>query len=377
MAGGPAAPLDREKQQTEAPDIPLWLTLQRCRGIGWLHASRGGCLGLGDSGRGAAVFSRVVLVPPEDTDDSATTTDATAPGMHGSAATTTFTDNASSAFARKRSALADATLHALDNVAAVEVEAGAEEAALEGGYGDGGGLFAALLSPSVPNKEERNAATSVQGEFLVMHHMQDETPQNEDAVEELHLCFGELLWHPTPPRLFACRSLWSSAQHMRLTKSNEEERLKPSTAAATATAARAAAAATAAAAAAADADTAADGPVFVLTDVEETETDDAAASPLEALRSMRGALADREAFHRAVKDTFSLSASSIRHSPETFARLANAATDVLSKASADWVALGTAAFQTAAAAGRKVQRFWKEFSWGRGGESSRGKEPAS
>ncbi|KAL8455839.1 hypothetical protein Emag_000413 [Eimeria magna] len=368
MAGGRAA-WGRDKQQAEPPDIPLWLTLQRCRGIGWLHATRGGCLGLGDSGRGAAVFSRVVLVPPEDTDESSAASNATPPGIQGTA-TASPTDNASSAFARKRSALADATLRALDNVAAVEVEAGADEAALEGGYGDGGGLFAALLSPSVPSKEDGNAATSVQGEFLVMHHMQDEVPQSEDAVEELHLCFGELLWHPTPPRLFACRSLWSSAQHMRLTRSNEEELSKASTAAA-----RAAAATVAAGAAP---DTAVDSsPVFVLTDVEETEIDDAAASPLEALRSMRAVLADREAFNRAMKDTLSLSASSIRHSPETFTRLASAATEVLSKASADWVALGTAAFQTAAAAGKKVQRLWKDFSWGRGSESSRGKEPAS
>ncbi|KAL8271995.1 hypothetical protein Esti_004119 [Eimeria stiedai] len=372
MAGGRAA-WGREKQQAEAPDIPLWLTLQRCRGVGWLHATRGGCLGLGDSGRGAAVFSRVILVPPQDAGDSSAASDATLAGSQSSS----FTDNASSAFARKRSALADATLRALDKVAAVEVEAGAEEAAFEGGYGDGGGLFAALLSPSVPSKEEGKAATSVQGEFLVMHHMQDEVPQSEDAVEELHLCFGELLWHPTPPRLFACRSLWSPAQHMRLTRTNEEERLNATTAAITTTATAAAAASP----------TAADSPVFVLTDVEETDVDgqshviardfQAAAFPLEALRNMRGALADREAFQRAMKDTFSLSASSIRHSPETFARLANAATDVLSKASADWVAIGAAAFQAAAAAGGKAQRLWKDFSSSRGSESSGGKESAS
>ncbi|KAL8436684.1 hypothetical protein ACSSS7_001509 [Eimeria intestinalis] len=182
---------------------------------------------------------------------------------------------------------------------------------------------------------------------------------------------------------------------------SEEEEMKAATAATKTAVATAAASADAAAAS----DAAADSRVFVLTDVEETHGDgqdavrtparlsacstadaafhsyahaDAAAFPLVALRNMREALADREAFRRAMKDTISLSASSIRHSPETFAGLANAATEVLSKASADWVALGAAAFHAAAAAGGKIQRFWKDFSSGRGSnESSRGNEPAS
>ncbi|KAL8436683.1 hypothetical protein ACSSS7_001508 [Eimeria intestinalis] len=196
MAGGRAAAWGHEKQQAGAAELPVWLTLQRCRGVGWLHASRGGCLGLADSGRGAAVFSRVVLVPPEDAVDSVTSSAAVPSGTKGSTpASSPESYAASPPFARKRSAVADATLHALDKVAAVEVEAGAEEAALEGGYGDGGGLFAALLSPSVPSQEKRNNDANVEGEFLVMHHVPEETPQSEDAVEELHLCFGE-----GPPR---------------------------------------------------------------------------------------------------------------------------------------------------------------------------------
>ncbi|KAL8439830.1 hypothetical protein Efla_004356 [Eimeria flavescens] len=335
-----AAGADR---QPSAPlEIPLWLTLQRCRGVGWLHAARGGCLGLGDWGRGAAVFSRVVLVPPVDEPAAASSAHLHAGGSggHSGAGSTHFSD------AKKLRAPGDLSLGALDKVAAVEVEVAADEAEAEGGYGDRGGLYAALISSSVPAKEEAETATSVHGEFVIMHHIQDEQPPSDDGVDDLHLCVGELLWHPMPPRLFACRSMWSSPQLMRLKKSTDGK-LRTDANALAATGA---------------AGTAAGGPVFVLSDVDESDVE-AATIPLGALKNIKGFLGDREAFRRAVTDTISLSASSIRRSPETISRLSNAAGDVFLKASADWLELGSAAMRAAAAAGGRVQKFWQGFIW--------------
>lgn len=263
MAAGDT-PGDGNEAQPDVTKVPVWLTLQRCRGLGWLHAGHGGCLGLGDSGRGAAVFSRVVLVPPEDVHEHSAA--ATAVGSGGGVGVSARTSSV--AVARRRGAGSNIALRVLDNVAPVEVEAAAGEAAEEGGYGDSGDLFAALLSPSVPTESEAADAKIVQGDFVVMHRVQEEPPPGEEDVEELHLCFGrdqlrhrpserfnthdhgssccfgirasllsavravagELLWHPAPPRLFACRSLWTAPQRMRLTKSTEKQKYDPTSA---------------------------------------------------------------------------------------------------------------------------------------------------
>lgn len=286
MAAG-STPGDGSEAQTDVTKVPVWLTLQRCRGLGWLHAGRGGCLGLGDSGRGAAVFSRVVLVPPED--DREHTAGPTAVGSDGGVGVGTHASSISGS--RRRGAGGNTALRVLESVAPVEVEAAAGEAAEEGGYGDAGELFAALLSPSVPTESEAAETKSVQGDFVVMHSVQEEPPPGDEDIEELHLCFGELLWHPTPPRLFACRSLWTAPQRMRLTKTTEKQKdgpRQPETIASPAGAGS--------------------NLVLVLSDVEETEAGEqdlpsAVGVPLAALRNLHGTLGDREAFRRVASDT--------------------------------------------------------------------------
>lgn len=188
MAPGRAAD-GSNNHEADLTKIPLWLTLQRCRGVGWLYAGRGGCLGLGDSGRGAAVFSRVVLVPAEE--DAPYLGDATG-ANDSSSRDKGLAQGAHPVTPTRQGSRTDAALRVLDSVAPVEVEAAAGEAAEEDGYGNAGGLFAAILSPSVPTEAEASKAKDVQGDFVVMHHIHEEALPGDEGVEELHLCFGEM-----------------------------------------------------------------------------------------------------------------------------------------------------------------------------------------
>lgn len=328
--------------------IPVWLTLQRCRGVGWLHAGHGGCLGLGDSGLGAAVFSSVVLVPAEGDPPVAGAV------VGNGRSNRSTTDSVHKTFSVGRNAYADAALRVLDSVAPVEVEATPGEAAEEGGYGEAGDLFAALLSPSVPTEREAKEAKTIQGDFLVMHHVLDKPSRDEEDMEEVHLCFGELLWHPMPPRLFACRSLWSAPQPMRLTKSTGKSQHQAAAKGTTVS------------------EAAGSNPVLVLTDVEEDDAGEhqhdnisltaAAGFPLAALRNLQGTFGNTEVFRRVAAETWSLALSSVRETPATIARLSHATAAVLQKASADWAALGSAAITAAATAGGRAQKLWKDFS---------------
>lgn len=359
MAPGKAADGSNDPQ-ADLKKIPLWLTLQRCRGVGWLYSGHGGCLGLGDSGRGAAVFSRVVLVPAEEvvpSPDDATVVDGSS--------SSNLTQGAYPVTPKRPSSRTDATLRVLDSIAPVEVEAAAGEAAEGGGYGDAGGLFAAILSPSVPTETEANEAKDVQGDFLVMHRVHEETPPGDEGVEELHLCFGELLWHPVPPRLFACRSLWAAPQRMRLTKSIEQQQQPAGPTGAIEPAA------------------AGSNPVLVLTDIEEGDAGEQhphnsiampslAGVPLAALRNLRGALGDKDTLHRVASDTLSLSLASLRQVPATITRISSATAEVIHNASADWAALGTSAVYAAAAAGARIQRLWKDVCNGKGSDNTGG-----
>lgn len=179
--------------QADRSEIPVWLELQRCRGIGWLRANRGVCLGLGDSGRGAALFSRVVLVPADDdsnTADVGAAAGGNSSNIHGNV------ERASSMSAMKRRENIHVALRVLDQVPGVEVEAEAWEADERGGYGESDGLFAAIIAPSVPTEDEAHETSKIEGEFVVMHRVEESLPQDE-GVEELHLCFGETRAHLT------------------------------------------------------------------------------------------------------------------------------------------------------------------------------------
>ncbi|CDJ59468.1 hypothetical protein, conserved [Eimeria maxima] len=350
----------KEINPVDLKEIPVWLPLQRCRGLGWMHGSHWGCIGIIDSGLDAAIFSRVQLVGGEEGDSlSAAAAPVVAPAPAAAAA-------AEAGGRGGREAEGDAVLRVLDNVTPVEMEAAPGEAAevdmggaaAAGAAGGGGGaaadMFAALLLPSSPFIKKD--AKIVEGDFTVLHKVKDYAAET-DEIGELQVCCGEMLWHPRPPLLIACRSLWASPQRMRLSK--------------TANNSDAAAAAVAAAAAAAGG-TAPDE-FLVLSDVEEGEEGKAAAAeesqqtfraaglPKAALHALKGTLKDREAFSRIAAETATMSVQSLRQMPATLTRLSSATAEVLYKASADWAAAGSAAIQAAATSAAKMQKTLRDL----------------
>lgn len=351
------AAAESSEAQGDLRTIPVWLTLQRCRGLGWLHAGQGGCLGVAGPGGNAAVFSRVTLVPANRT-SSQDAAGGTIVTNNGEA--TNYADLCHAPSGRPPAASGDPALRILDEVSPVEVEAPTDETE-EDGYGDSGSLYAALISPSMPTRVEGAQANSVQGDFVVMHHVRDEQPRDEDDLEELHLCFGELLWHSEPPRLFACRSMWTAPQHMRLTKVAEHQQ-QPEVAAA-------------APAAATESKF-----VLVLSDVEEDPAYGKTGVPsfpgisVAALRSLRNTLGDRESVRRIASDTLSLSLHSLRQAPESLSCLASSTADVIHKAAVGWAAAGAAAARAAAAAGEKLQQYWHGSRGEKDSRSSDGTE---
>ncbi|OEH77069.1 hypothetical protein cyc_02502 [Cyclospora cayetanensis] len=347
--------------------VPLWLPVQRCRGVGWLYGQRGGCLGLTDSGRAAAVFSPVQLVQQEGEAYSA---DSVLP-----AASSAGTADAA------RASYRDPLLSILDNVAPVEVEVapdGGGEVDLDKGSE---AMYAALLLPSLPAETE--ALKDIKGDFLVMQHTPSEEDDTEENLEEMQLCFvatgechmlvhallpacaaGELLWHPTTPLLFACRSLWSAERRMRLTKSTEQlQDQQSSTALAVLPAASKAPASV---------------PVLILSDVDDEEEkegvgDSPSASGLaiSALHNLRETFSNREALSRIGVDMGSFALHALRQTPETIAQLSSATSQLLQNASADWAAFGGVASQAAANAVERAQRLWRQFREGAGSRNNR------
>ncbi|CDJ45892.1 hypothetical protein, conserved [Eimeria brunetti] len=213
----------------------------------------------------------------------------------------------------------------------MEMEAAAAAAAAAEGVEEPNEMFAALL------QQESDAAANnksfVQGDFIVLHKVKEEIPEIEtESAAELQVCFGEMLWHPQPPLLIACRSLWAAPQRMRLTKAANNS-------------AAAAEAAAAAAATAAGTAAAANFPkeFLVLSDVEEGDTTGSAAAdegqdplragdwPRAAVEVLKESLSDRQTLRRIAADTAEVSVQSLRNIPATFARLSNATADVFYK----------------------------------------------
>ncbi|XP_026191902.1 uncharacterized protein LOC34619345 [Cyclospora cayetanensis] len=368
--------------------VPLWLPVQRCRGVGWLYGQRGGCLGLTDSGRAAAVFSPVQLVQQEGeaysadsvlpAASSAGTADAgTGGGALGSSSSSGSAGAAAAGMSRARASYRDPLLSILDNVAPVEVEVapdGGGEVDLDKGSE---AMYAALLLPSLPAETE--ALKDIKGDFLVMQHTPSEEDDTEENLEEMQLCFGELLWHPTTPLLFACRSLWSAERRMRLTKSTEQlQDQQSSTALAVLPAASKAPASV---------------PVLILSDVDdEEEKEGVGDSPCElhgprsyervalrtasglaisALHNLRETFSNREALSRIGVDMGSFALHALRQTPETIAQLSSATSQLLQNASADWAAFGGVASQAAANAVERAQRLWRQFREGAGSRNNR------
>lgn len=185
---------ESNEAQADLRAIPVWLTLQRCRGLGWLHAGQGGCLGIADSGWSAAVFSRVAVVPANEASSQDAACDTI---VSNNDEARNRADRAHAPSERPPAASSDPALRILDDVSPVEVEAPADKTE-EDDYGDSGCLYAALVSPSMSMRAEEAQANSVHGDFVVMHHLQDEQPRDENDVEELHLCFGEVLTRSRP-----------------------------------------------------------------------------------------------------------------------------------------------------------------------------------
>ncbi|CDJ39926.1 hypothetical protein, conserved [Eimeria tenella] len=352
---------DSNDSHANTTNLPVWLMLQRCRGFGWMHGRQWGCFGLIDSGRNAAVFSRVVLVAGDESQSS--------DSADASPASKKYTGTASSSggFAASRRGHAEAgddVLRILDNVAPVEVEAAPGDWNEGEGWEEPASMFAALLPSSAPTERNSIETKAIEGEFTVMHRVKEDPPLGEDG-EELQICFGEMLWHPTPPLLIACRSLWAAPQRMRLTKSAGESGHEPQ--------ADGESAAPAAAAA----------PVLVLSDIEEDEpvsqsTDSKALPSVVGVsravaQTLRATLSDREALSRMASDTVSVSLQSLRQMPSTLSRLSSATSEVFHRAASDWATFGNAALQAAADSAERAQRVWRTFR-GKGNKADANKE---
>lgn len=178
---------DSNDSHANTTNLPVWLMLQRCRGFGWMHGRQWGCFGLIDSGRNAAVFSRVVLVAGDESQSS--------DSADASPASKKYTGTASSSggFAASRRGHAEAgddVLRILDNVAPVEVEAAPGDWNEGEGWEEPASMFAALLPSSAPTERNSIETKAIEGEFTVMHRVKEDPPLGEDG-EELQICFGK------------------------------------------------------------------------------------------------------------------------------------------------------------------------------------------